>query len=125
MKYGGCCQQSKPDDEAVRSPRGVPHFGLLRCGVRGARAPHILAGWYSRITQKCFDFSPKKIILQQLAFSGTALTTVTIGTGTATSGLGIAGLGQCTGISSHLGAKLRDWAARQGEAGCYSWAALS
>ena len=30
-----------------------------------------------------------------------------------------------TGISSHLGAKLRDWADRQAEAGCYSWAALS
>ena len=30
-----------------------------------------------------------------------------------------------TGISSHLGAKLRDWAVRQAEAGCYSWAALS
>ena len=30
-----------------------------------------------------------------------------------------------TGISSHLGAKLRDWAHRQAEAGCYSWAALS
>ena len=30
-----------------------------------------------------------------------------------------------TGISSHLGAKLRDWAARQAEAGCYSWAAMS
>ena len=39
-----------------------------------------------------------KIILQQLAFSGTALTTVTIGTGTAASGLGIAGLGQLTTI---------------------------
>ena len=32
---------------------------------------------------------------------------------------------QHTGISSHLGAKLRDWAARQAGAGCYSWAALS
>ena len=30
-----------------------------------------------------------------------------------------------TGISSHLGAKLRDWAVRQAEAGCYFWAALS
>ena len=30
-----------------------------------------------------------------------------------------------TGISSHLGAKLRDWADRQAEASCYSWAALS
>ena len=30
-----------------------------------------------------------------------------------------------TGISSHLGAKLRDWADRQAEAGCYSWAPLS
>ena len=30
-----------------------------------------------------------------------------------------------TGILSHLGAKLRDWADRQAEAGCYSWAALS
>ena len=28
------------------------------------------------------------------------------------------------GISSHLGAKLGDWAVRQAEAGCYSWAAL-
>ena len=27
-----------------------------------------------------------------------------------------------TGISSHLGAKLRDWADRQAEAGCCSWA---
>ena len=30
-----------------------------------------------------------------------------------------------TGISSHLGAKLRDWADRQAEAGCNSWAVLS
>ena len=30
-----------------------------------------------------------------------------------------------TWISSHLGARLRDWAGRQAEAGCYSWAALS
>ena len=30
-----------------------------------------------------------------------------------------------TGFSSHLGAKLRDWADRQAQAGCYSWAALS
>ena len=30
-----------------------------------------------------------------------------------------------TGISSHLGAKLRDWAERQVEAGCFSWAELS
>ena len=30
-----------------------------------------------------------------------------------------------TGDSSHSGAKLRDWANRQAEAGCYSWAALS
>ena len=30
-----------------------------------------------------------------------------------------------TGILSHLGAKLRDWAIRQAGAGCYSWAALS
>ena len=30
-----------------------------------------------------------------------------------------------TGISSHLGAKLRDLAVRQAGAGCYSWAALS
>ena len=29
-----------------------------------------------------------------------------------------------TGISSHLVAKLRDWADGQAEAGCYSWAAL-
>ena len=29
------------------------------------------------------------------------------------------------GISSHLGAKLRDWAVRQAGAGCYSLAALS
>ena len=33
--------------------------------------------------------------------------------------------GTCTGISSHLGAKLRDWADRQAMAGCFSWAALS
>ena len=32
---------------------------------------------------------------------------------------------QSTGISSHLGPKLRDWAVRQAGAGCYSWAALS
>ena len=30
-----------------------------------------------------------------------------------------------TGDSSHSGAKLRDWANRQAEAGCYSWAVLS
>ena len=30
-----------------------------------------------------------------------------------------------TGILSHLGPKFRDWANRQAEAGCYSWAALS
>ena len=30
-----------------------------------------------------------------------------------------------TGTLSHLKAKLRDWANRQAEAGCYSWAALS
>lgn len=30
-----------------------------------------------------------------------------------------------TGISSHLRAKLSDWADRLAEAGCYSWAALS
>ena len=30
-----------------------------------------------------------------------------------------------TGILSHLGAKLRDWAVRQAGAGSYSWAALS
>ena len=32
---------------------------------------------------------------------------------------------RCTGFSSHLGAKLRDLANRQAEAGCYSQAALS
>ena len=31
----------------------------------------------------------------------------------------------CTGILSHLGAKLRDWAAWQAGAGCYFEAALS
>ena len=31
----------------------------------------------------------------------------------------------CTGILSHLGAKLRDWAVSQARAGCYSQAALS
>ena len=30
-----------------------------------------------------------------------------------------------TEISSHLMAKLRDWADRQAEAGCYSWAVLT
>ena len=30
----------------------------------------------------------------------------------------------CTGILSNLGAKLRDWANGQAEAGCYSLAAL-
>ena len=30
-----------------------------------------------------------------------------------------------TGISSHLGVKLRDWAVRQAAACCYSQAALS
>ena len=30
-----------------------------------------------------------------------------------------------TGFSSHIGAKLRDWADRQARAGCYSWAALT
>ena len=30
-----------------------------------------------------------------------------------------------TGISSHFGAKLRDWAIGQAGAGCYFWAALS
>ena len=33
--------------------------------------------------------------------------------------------GILTGFSSHLGARLRDWADRQAEAGCYTWAALS
>ena len=28
-------------------------------------------------------------------------------------------------VSSHLGARLRDWANRQASAGCYSWAELS
>ena len=30
-----------------------------------------------------------------------------------------------TAISSHLGAKLRDWTVRQAGAGCYFWAAMS
>ena len=29
------------------------------------------------------------------------------------------------GILSHLGTKLRDWADRQAQAGCYFWAPLS
>ena len=32
---------------------------------------------------------------------------------------------QCTGISSQMGTKLRDWAVRQAKAGCYSRAAMS
>ena len=31
----------------------------------------------------------------------------------------------CTGFSSEIGTKLRDWAVGQAGAGCYSWAAVS
>ena len=31
----------------------------------------------------------------------------------------------CTGFSSEIGTKLRDWAAGQAVGSCYSWAALS
>ena len=43
----------------------------------------------------------------------------------ATSESGLGPGSTLTGISSHFGAKLRDWAVRQAGAGCYSWAALS
>ena len=38
---------------------------------------------------------------------------------------GVCQLQMHTGISSHLGAKLHDWANTQAEAFCYPWAALS
>ena len=38
---------------------------------------------------------------------------------------GRAPINSYTGISSHFGAKLCDWAERQAEAGCYSWAVMS
>ena len=31
----------------------------------------------------------------------------------------------CTGFSSEMGTKLRDWAVGQAGSSCYSWAALS
>ena len=43
----------------------------------------------------------------------------------ATSESGLGPGSTLTGILSHFGAKLRDWADRQAEAGCYSLAVLS